>query len=331
MAPEFDRGVFVFSLDFELVWGSRDLIEDGAALVRSAEITRAEVFGPLLDRLVSLGICATWATVGHLFLAQGGGAGSPTLADQPAPQHAWLRRGWYDGVPAGDESSHPAWYGRSLVRRLVEAGQDVGSHSFGHPIFGDPGCSRAVADADLARARAEAQALGIRLSSFVFPRNEAGHLDLLARHGFTCWRPVEPVWWRHPLVPRGVARGAHFAAQAAGKAAPTVLPWRDPHGLWAIPASSVFLPVGGVRDAIPLRQRIRRCTAGIDRAAQERRVCHLYTHPINLADDPARLLPAFFTFLEHAARLRDSGRLRIRSMAALAEDCAAAASSMASR
>jgi len=325
MADLFDRGVFTFSLDFELVWGSRDLYADPAPLVAQAHRTREAVFGPLLDLFTENGVTATWATVGHLFLdgaQRAGGTLHPTITP---PEHDWWRKPWFDGVPDGDEQSAPAHYGRSLVKQLVAAGQDVGSHSFSHPIFGDPGCSREAADSDLARCVEAAEALGISLRSFVFPRNAAGHVDLLKKHGFTCWRSRAPVWHHNPAVPGTISRAAHFAEVALAAPPPTVMPFRDAHGLWCIPSSNTFLPTNGVRGRIPLRRRTRRATVGIDRAAARRQISHFWIHPINLADEPERLLRSIRHVVEHAARLRDRGQLQILSMAEIATHAEACA------
>lgn len=318
MGSVLPRGVFTFSLDFELVWGSRDLHEDLEPLLKLARVTRERVFDALLAMLVDHGCVATWATVGHLFLDGAARVDGALHPDVVPPRHAWRKAPWFDGVPAGTEALHPEFYGRSLVLRLRDAGQEVGSHSFSHPIFGDPGCSRASADTEIARCVAEAARLGIQLKSFVFPRNSAGHADLLARHGFTCWRGHEPVWYRDPRVPGPVARLAHLVDVAAAGPPPTVLPHRDAHGLWCIPASASFLPIDGVRRLIPIARRVDRCIRGLDLAARDRRICHLWLHPINLATDPEAMLGALGRVIGHAARLRDAGALEVLPMAEVA-------------
>lgn len=319
MLPDFDRGVFTISLDFELVWGSRDLTTDIRPLLEAARLTRREVFPRLLRMLTDLGIVATWATVGHLFLDHAALHGNALHPEIVPPQHRWRRAPWFDGVPAGTEARHPEFYGRSLVTQLRDAGQELGSHSFSHPIFGDPGCSRETAESELARCVAVAAELGVRLRSFVFPRNVHGHADLLARHGFTCWRGLEPVWYNGANVPRPIRRLAHLVDTAAARVPPTVLPYRDPHGLWCIPASGSFLPYEGIRRPIPISRRVARAVAGIDRAVAERRVSHFWLHPINLASAPKPMLDGMAEVLGHAARLRDAGRIDILPMAQLAE------------
>ncbi len=318
MTRALPRGVFTLSLDFELVWGSRDLHADPSALVEEAHITREVLFEPMLAMLENRGLRATWATVGHLFLDSAERIDGTLHPDVVPPQHAWQTNGWFDDVPAGSEATHPAWYGRSLVERLRASNQEVGSHSFSHPIFGDPGCSRETAASELARCTALARGLGITLESFVFPRNVAGHVDLLAEHGFRCWRPVEPAWFNHPSVPKSVSRLSHLAEVALGKAPPTVLPVRDRHGLWQIAGSGTFLPGNGIRKAVPMRQRTLRAIAGINNAIDTHRISHLYVHPINFACNTDRMLAAFEAVLDHVAQQRDRGVLEVLSMSDLA-------------
>ena len=314
MSVSLTRGVFTLSLDFELVWGSRDLQDDPARLVAASRITREQAFDAFLGLLERHGIVATWATVGHLFLAEGDGS-YPGLVP---PRHAW-RRDWLAGVPAGTEQSHPAWYARSLVERLRDAGQEVGSHSFSHPVFGDPGCSRETADSELARCVELAEELGVELRSFVFPRNVKGHTDLLAKHGFRCWRPLEPTWFNRVPVPRQVKRLAHVWHVVRSAPPPPVLPIRGDHGLWEIPASATFMPYFGVRRRIPMAARVKRSTRGVDAAVAQKRVSHLYLHPINLADDPDAMLAALDRIFAHAARARDRGQLDVLSMGQLVD------------
>jgi peptidoglycan/xylan/chitin deacetylase (PgdA/CDA1 family) len=311
----FDRGVLTLSLDFELVWGSRDLLDRGL-LERQARLTREQVVPGLLGMLSRHGMQATWATVGALFLE---GHRPELQARLKAPSHAWLRAPWFEGLPTGGEAEAPGYYGRSLVQALIDAGQEVGSHGFSHVILGDAGCSAEVAASELGAAVELARELDVELRSFVFPRNRVGHLELLAQHGLRAYRGPDAVWHANAAVPRPLARLGHLAEVARGKPAPTVLPYLDEHGLWCIPGSASFLPIEGVRRAIPIRQRVRRATGCLERAAERRRIAHLWLHPINLASHPRMLLGMIEQVLDHAARLRDQGRLEVRSMGQLVE------------
>ncbi|MFB6240348.1 MAG: hypothetical protein ABEJ46_02080, partial [Gemmatimonadota bacterium] len=56
--------------------------------------------------------------------------------------------------------------------------------------------------------RAVAEDWGLSLSSFVFPRNNLGHREVLAEHGFDCYRGRAPDRWYDdsPLRPLRVKR-----------------------------------------------------------------------------------------------------------------------------
>ena len=319
MGLSLDRGVFTLSLDFELVWGARDLAEHLGPLLHDARLTRDHVFGPLLDMLVERRIRATWATVGHLFLEGAEPVGGVMHPDVVPPCHPWRKAPWWEGVPAGTERDHPEFYGRSLVLRLRDAGQELGCHGFSHAILGDPGCSRQTADTELARCVKEARAIGVDLRTMVFPRNAVGHLDLVARHGFRTWRAPDPAWSTRPGVPRPIGRVAHLVAVARAAEPPTVLPSPGPYGLCCVPGSASILPIYGIRRMIPIRSRQERALKGLRAAARDRRIFHLWMHPINLAADPEGLLAVVRTVLDEAVRLRDEGRIEVLSVAEVTE------------
>jgi hypothetical protein len=89
------------------------------------------------------------------------------------PHHPWHPDDWFVDDPCGDEQTDPNFYGASLVRRIraCPVRQEIGCHSFSHPIFGDPGCSRETAESELAACSRIASAGGLALRSFAFPRN----------------------------------------------------------------------------------------------------------------------------------------------------------------
>ena len=67
--------------------------------------------------------------------------------------------------------------------QAAQVEQEIGSHSFSHVLYGDPDLSSEAVDADLDACIALASKRGIKLRTFVFPRNSEGHHDALRRHG----------------------------------------------------------------------------------------------------------------------------------------------------
>lgn len=306
-----ERGVFIISIDTELAWGCFDR-EDREARWKMEERSR-EAVTRLLALFERYEIAATWALVGHLFLDRC--SGHPEI---PRPQYDWFPRDWYCFDPASDAERAPLWYAPDMIRQIRDASpeQELASHSFAHPLFGDAGCGAAAADADVRACVEAARPWGVELRSFVFPRNRIGHLDVLARHGFRCYRGPDPTWYGS--FKRPLKRAAHYLDDLLALPPPTVLPRRD-GPLWDIPGSVMLQGMDGPRGWIPAACRTRRCIAGLERAARRREIFHLWFHPINFSVGMERMLRALEPALARAANLRAEGKLEVLTMGALAE------------
>jgi hypothetical protein len=318
-AAELNRGIFTLSFDFELIWGTLDKAgPDTFAYACAAE--RDEIIEKLLAMLDDLGIPATWCVLGHIMLRScrpHDGLKHPEIV---RPRHSWHPDDWFIDDPCGNEQSHPNFYGASLVEqiRACRVPQEIGCHSFSHPIFGDPGCSRETARSEVAACTRIAAAQNIHMHSFAFPRNRVGHLDVLRDHGFLCFRGPEPNWYERPRIPPALKRAAHLTDVVFARRPPVTLPYRVGE-LWNVPGSMIYLPAHGGRRFIPVRSRVRRAIKGLEGAASERKLFHLWLHPTNLADRLPNMLAGLRAVLAHAAELRDCGQLTIAPMGTVPE------------
>ncbi len=305
----FQRGIFCFSFDFELAWGNFDRW-DREKLEIKCRIARESVLPRLLEILQRHSISATWAVVGHLMLGECAGChGNPT------PKHSWFPE-WYAIDPKGRESEHPGCYSRSFLRKLAELihPQDIGLHGFSHCIWGDPGCSAAVAAVEMDNALRAAAGLNITPKSFVFPRNSIGHLDVLAASGIRIFRDRRFSKFQNSSPP--IRRGLHFVSQFVGLGPPTVMPRTD-HGMVCIPFSSLYPSMDGIRRLISVPARVKRAVKGMKRAFLDRGVYHLTTHPVYLAYEDTRtekLLEGLEHIFAQAASFRDRGELDTLNM-----------------
>jgi len=317
------RPTFVLSLDTELFWGSFDIVSPERFAMRYPDVR--PTIAELLRTLEEYEISATWALVGHLFLAScERGADGRAHPDLPRPRYAWYQRDWLAHDPCSDREHAPLWYGDDLVDLLTTAtvAQEIGSHSFSHLVFGDPGCPDAVASADLAACVQLASERGLLLRSFVFPRNVEGHHELLGQHGFQAYRGRDPTWFRSLSgLPE---RAARLADYGAGLHPPVSVPQETMPGLWNIPGSMVLIERRGIRRALPMAARVAKGKAGLARAVREGKVFHLWFHPFNLAHRRAEMLAGLRAILQEATRLRDEGALDIRTMGELAAALSAA-------
>ena len=319
-AISFDRGVFTISLDFELIWGTRDLF-GSTGFRRACEIERTTVIDRLLDLFVEFEIPATWCVLGHLFLERcsSGREGRPH-AEIVRPRHSWHSGDWFDDDPVSSETEAPLFYGRSLVEKIQNCPvkQEIGCHSFSHVIFGDAGCSRETAESELAACVKAAKDLGIEMRSFAFPRNLVGHLDVLKEYGFLSYRGPEPQWYEKASFTPTQKRIGHLWDVLTAATPPVVVPEHTGGDLWNIPGSMIYFPMHGLRRYIPVSLRVSRARKGLDAAADKRRIFHLWFHPTNLADSTEAMFSGLRQILIYARSLCDEGRLAVRPMGEIA-------------
>ena len=284
--------------------------------------------GRLLTLLAEFGVSATWCIVGHLLLSACSRQHGVKHPEIVRPAHSWAQGDWFEHDPCGSEEADGIFYGASLVEevRSCRVRQEIGCHSFSHVIFGDAGCSRETAASELAECVRLASQAGIGLQSFAFPRNSIGHLDVLRDYGFTSYRGPEPVWYERAGMPSLVKRLAHLADVLSARRPPIVMPQESVDGVWNIPGSMLFFPMHGGRRHIPPSVRVRRAIKGVERAADDRGIFHLWLHPTNLADQPEKMFGALATVFERVAQLREQGRLDVLPMASVAAEAGRALS-----
>lgn len=317
---------FVLSLDTELIWGSFHRMspaqfEAGYPNVRG--VIRATV--ALLEEYQ---IAATWAIVGHLFLerCERDAFGSPH-PEVVHPRQRWRSGDWYNLDPCTDQRRDHLWYGPDILDTIQAAKvpQEIGSHSFAHPHFGDPEMTRDAAASDLDACLNAARQRGVELRSFVFPSNSEGHHDLLLDRGFRAYRGNGPEELRIRSLPDPLQRSAHLATQVLGTRPLVGKPVEKLPGLWDIPASMLLMTRTGLRKLSSRAARARRVRTGIAAAQRTGAVFHLWTHPWNLADDPAFHMGVLREIIDHVARERDAGHLRVETMGAMANRLSARA------
>jgi peptidoglycan/xylan/chitin deacetylase (PgdA/CDA1 family) len=312
-----DRGVLVVSFDTELAWGHAH-VRPTPAIDAAGE---REVIGAALEVLDRHGITATWAVVGHLFLeacAPEAGRAHPEIV-RPGGWDAGAGDGedWFAVDPGGTAADHPGYYGPDVIGAIASCAtaQEIASHSFSHMDAGDARCTDAAFASELDRSREVAAAAGVDLRSFVFPRNSIGHVDLLAPRGFRAFRGPRPA----PFASAGTA--ARRVLRAVDKVVPlsgsAAWPSRRADGLWDIPQTVLFAPAEGRRRHLPVEVWTWGPRRRIAQAARSRSLVHLWLHPSNLADDPARGIDALDRVCRDAARRRDAGRLDVCTMADL--------------
>ena len=307
-------GTMVVSLDLELAWGRFDHLP--LPMLENESRKERKHITPLLALFDRYDIPATWAVVGHLMLEKclrnRHGLAHPDLI--PHAYYSWFPRDWYCFDPCTTVDSAPAWYAPDIVEwiRRSRVRHEIGSHSFGHIYYGDPECTPPVAVADLTAALEIAARQGIVLKSFVFPRNQVGHLDILKSFGMRSYRGAEP-----PLIHAGnraIQRTIHFLDQLLALRPRTVRAEETLPGLWNLPGNHFFIARDGMRRMIPMASRVLKGKRGITHAVKTGGLYHLWFHPFNLNEDTEAMLSGLAAIFEYAHRMREQGLLEILTM-----------------
>lgn len=307
-----EAGAFVFSLDTELAWGS---VHHGSYANHEMEFERTRyVVDSLLELFERYGIKGTWAVVGKLMLGKGDEEPTGTSTDEYNKSRPERHRQFEWRKEADDHF----WHAPDIVERIRSCSvpQEIGSHNYTHMIMGTPGSEPENFDYELKACKTVADERDIELKSFVYPRNEVAHTDVLTRNGFTSYRGTAPSWtWRVPTtMGKRVARLTdHFLPIPA-----PVVQAEAENGIVNVPASYSYLHRTGWARYIPISVRVRKSILTMRKAARSGGIFHLWTHPFNIASDPENLLSGLERIFQDYKRLHESGLIQSKTMTEIA-------------
>jgi hypothetical protein len=304
----------VISLDLELSWGIFDLGFDDH-VVKMARWTRDIGAPRLLNHLTGNGLSATWAVVGAIMRPS-----LPDVSDLPEVSYPHFSKPWFSYISKeANEFTHPEWFGARLVEmiRTAKPEQEIGFHSFSHVPFGWPGMTRERAVAEYRLCAQTARELGIRTTSFVFPRNSVAYLPELRDAGFASFRDVDELSLRFAskkLTSLGMI-WADFVGLSPRMVEPSLK-----EGIVSIPGSLLIRYAAGWRKYIPDSSRLRRLRKGLERVRRNGGVFHVWFHPENLYAERPRLENVVARFLEELGGLVRNGEVRCLTMGQLASE-----------
>lgn len=290
------KGVVIFSADFEMAWAFRYSKEKKEKAVEMGLLERKNV-PQLLEVFDKHQIPVTWATVGHLFLNGCSRDSSGRLHPEMArPEHfdnrnwSFKTGDWYDQDPGSDVSTDPAWYAPDLIDCILaaKAGHEIACHTFSHLDFTYKNCPKELADAELDACMRLAENKSVCLKSMVFPGGTFGNFESLKERGFLCYR--KPMRYRIDL------------------------PYIDQYGLVAIPSS-----LGLDRDPYGWSKEfhLRMVRKFLEKTVKYNLVCHFWFHP---SMDQWYLDNVMPELIEMIAEFKHANAIRSITMADLAEE-----------
>jgi len=254
---KFNKGIVVFSADFEMAWAFRfSKTENKNA--ESLAIRERENVPVLVELFEKFHIPITWVTVGHLFLDKCESKNSVKHVEMQRPKFFENRNwrfqngDWYEDDPCSNYMDAPAWYAPDLIGLINKSkvNHDIGCHTFSHIDCTYENCDKELMDNELDRCLDEAKKKDICLKSFVFPGGTFGNYESLKEHGFTSYRKPSRFNIDNPYV--------------------------DKFGLVAIP-STFGLDKDPYNWSIGFHKKI--ISKYIKKAIKSKQVCHFWFHP----------------------------------------------------
>ena len=189
------NGIFVISLDYELMWGVWDVttLEKYGNNILGVR----EVIPKMMQLFEQYNIKTTFATVGMLFAKNK----NELLASMPDIKPAYSNNEYnvYDKefIKTGfNEKDDPYHFGCDLINLVKKSGHEIATHTYSHFFCLEDGQTFEEFDADIKAAIKIAVANDMPVSTIVFPRNQVNelYLPVLVNNGIHVYRG-NPISW----------------------------------------------------------------------------------------------------------------------------------------
>lgn len=289
-----ERGLFVISLDFELFWGIHDTfkIENYYDNVNNVKI----VIPRLLALFDKYQINATFATVGTIYHKNFNEFSSYSY-DAIIPQYERKGLSPYEKDNLQKEKQYPELHFiPELIDQIRQAGQEIGTHTYSHYYCDEQGANVVSFDSDIHKAVKIARENGDNVQSIVFPRNQIGNNDFLKvirKYGITIYRGNPYANYSGASLLNRLYRLSSAYLPITNE----VVDIDENEGVINIPASHFLRPYSRLRIMNILQEY--RIKLSMKRAAQNKKIFHLWWHPHNFGsniEDNMMFLESLFCY-----------------------------------
>lgn len=282
-----NKGVFIISLDFELMTGVFDKrsIDSYAENIKGAQLAIPRI----LKLFEKYEIHATWATVGCLFYSKL----EELLNDVPIKKPQYLDPNFsiYNHLQYITDYEFKNYYsGLGLLRDLMQVPfQEIATHTFSHYYCLEKGQTIEEFRDDIKKAVEKASKLSISIKSIVFPRNQFNikYLKVCNEEGLTSYRGVESIFFQKSRNQKQLNffhRLLRLIDSYINISGHNTYKLKLVEGLVNLPAS-FFLRPFSKRFSFLESFKIKRLKRAMLLAAKKGNVFHLWWHPHNFGLD----------------------------------------------
>ncbi|MFL5740276.1 MAG: polysaccharide deacetylase family protein [Flavisolibacter sp.] len=317
-------GLFIISLDFELLWGVRDkrTIANYGDNIRGVR----QIIPALLRLFDAYDIHATFATVGFLFARDKDELLSHipfTLPQYGQKKYSPYENQYLDSI-GSSEKTDPYHYAPSLIKMIIANGnQEIASHTFSH-YYCLENASLLSFEEDMKSAKNIAASYGVDLKSIVFPRNQYSeeHINVCKDLGFIAFRGNEQSSVYQPRKNEEQSKkikAVRFADAYTNLTGHHSFKIDKGSTMLNIPASRFLRPYSNKLALLdPLR--LKRICNSMSHAAEKREAYHLWWHPHNMGIHQKENLEFLEAILKHYQLLKQRYGMQSRTMKAIAEE-----------
>lgn len=320
-------GNLVISLDFELMWGVRDVVTPATYGEHIRGVHTA--LPGILEHFKRFKIKGTFAAVGFLFFENKEEmlSGLPLVKPQYNDANLSPYGDYIEKLVGPGPEVDPYHFGLHLIKQIQQTpGQEVGTHTFSHYYCLEPGQTVTDFEHDLQAAISIAQKRGIQLTSIIFPRNQVNdqYLDVCSRLGIISYRSNEESWIykarnakEETLLRRTFRLLDAYVNVSGHHCYSNDYMWGEK--MINIP-SSRFLRPYSKRLRWLESLRLERILASMTFAAKNKLTYHLWWHPHNFGINQVQNFAFLTKILEHYTYLHDSYGFSSITMSELAQN-----------
>ncbi|WP_042149826.1 polysaccharide deacetylase family protein [Paucisalibacillus sp. EB02] len=317
------NGKFVISLDLELNWGVFDVftIEQYKENLLGAR----EAVPQLLKLFRKHNIHATWGIVGFLFFDNKKDLLKEVPDELPNYDDTSLSAYQHIEQIGENEIEDPFHFGTQLINQIKQVpNQEIATHTFSHYYCLAKGQCAKQFEVDLIKAIEVAKKHNISIKTIIFPRNQINpdYLSICKSHGVKLYRGCEKHWLykvtgKQDSKFKRVIRLMDSYMNLSGHHVYVLDDLVQKDGIIDIP-SSQFLRPYVKRMSVMESLKLRRIKAGMEMAAKERKLYHLWWHPHNFGADLKESMNMLGEIITYYQRLNEQYGMESVSMGELA-------------